>query len=185
MDGSDHERARRRETLATDDLQPPIGAGQQPRSDMNQAIHHTGDHRSNPTIASTTSSMAHRADPDGCDRTQSTQVLAPPVIVEAKLAVDETLDQMLDGATFEPADDRSGTAPESAMEQAEQIRLVQQALLRVSEEFRQPLVLKEIDGMSYEEIAVELEAPLGTVKAQLHRARELMFEMVKNKRDHI
>ena len=40
-------------------------------------------------------------------------------------------------------------------------------------------------GFSYEEIAVELDAPLGTVKAQLHRARELMFEMVKNKRDHI
>ena len=34
-------------------------------------------------------------------------------------------------------------------------------------------------------LAVELDAPLGTVKAQLHRARELMFEMVKNKRDHI
>jgi RNA polymerase sigma-70 factor (ECF subfamily) len=45
--------------------------------------------------------------------------------------------------------------------------------------------LRYFHELSYEEIAEELEAPLGTVKAQLHRARELMFDMVKNKRDHI
>ena len=42
-----------------------------------------------------------------------------------------------------------------------------------------------IKGLSYEEIAKELEAPLGTVKAQLHRARELMYDLVKNKKEHI
>ena len=41
------------------------------------------------------------------------------------------------------------------------------------------------DELSYEEIAVELEAPLGTVKAQLHRARELMYDLVKGKEQHI
>jgi RNA polymerase sigma-70 factor (ECF subfamily) len=45
--------------------------------------------------------------------------------------------------------------------------------------------LRYYHELSYEEIAKELDAPLGTVKAQLHRARELMFDMVKNKRDHI
>ena len=34
-------------------------------------------------------------------------------------------------------------------------------------------------------IAKELEAPLGTVKAQLHRARELMYDLVKGKEEHI
>ena len=38
-----------------------------------------------------------------------------------------------------------------------------------------------VDIFRYEEIAVEIDAPLGTVKAQLHRARELMFELVKGK----
>ena len=38
---------------------------------------------------------------------------------------------------------------------------------------------------SAEEIAKELEAPLGTVKAQLHRARELMYDLVKGKEQHI
>ncbi len=45
--------------------------------------------------------------------------------------------------------------------------------------------LRYFSELSYEEIAVEISAPLGTVKAQLHRARELMYDLVKNKKDHI
>lgn len=45
--------------------------------------------------------------------------------------------------------------------------------------------LRYFNELSYEEIAQELEAPLGTVKAQLHRARELMYDLIKNKKDHI
>ena len=45
--------------------------------------------------------------------------------------------------------------------------------------------LRYFHELSYEEIAKELEAPLGTVKAQLHRARELMHELIKNKKEHI
>jgi DNA-directed RNA polymerase specialized sigma24 family protein len=45
--------------------------------------------------------------------------------------------------------------------------------------------LRYFDELSYDEIAKELSAPLGTVKAQLHRARELMYELVKGKKEHI
>ena len=45
--------------------------------------------------------------------------------------------------------------------------------------------LRYFDELSYDEIATELDAPLGTVKAQLHRARELMYELVKGKKEHI
>jgi RNA polymerase sigma factor (sigma-70 family) len=45
--------------------------------------------------------------------------------------------------------------------------------------------LRYFDELSYEEIAQELEAPLGTVKAQLHRARELMYDLVKGKEEHM
>jgi RNA polymerase sigma-70 factor, ECF subfamily len=45
--------------------------------------------------------------------------------------------------------------------------------------------LRYFHELSYEEIAQELDAPLGTVKAQLHRARELMYDLVKNKKEHI
>ncbi|MCZ8354923.1 MAG: sigma-70 family RNA polymerase sigma factor [Cyclobacteriaceae bacterium] len=51
--------------------------------------------------------------------------------------------------------------------------------------YQQLVRLRYYDELSYEEIAERIQAPLGTVKAQLHRARELMYEMVRNKRDHL
>jgi RNA polymerase sigma-70 factor, ECF subfamily len=48
---------------------------------------------------------------------------------------------------------------------------VQQALLRVPEEFRTVLVLHDIQGQPYETIADILGAPIGTVKSRLHRGR--------------
>ncbi len=45
--------------------------------------------------------------------------------------------------------------------------------------------MRYFDELSYEEIAAQLKAPLGTVKAQLHRARELLYDLVKEKRDVI
>ncbi|MGH2673915.1 MAG: RNA polymerase sigma factor [Actinomycetota bacterium] len=48
---------------------------------------------------------------------------------------------------------------------------VQRALLRVPEEFRAALVLHDVQGVPYEEIAAALGAPLGTVKSRIHRGR--------------
>lgn len=45
--------------------------------------------------------------------------------------------------------------------------------------------LRYFNEYSYDEIAKTLGAPLGTVKAQLHRARELLYDIIKNKRDAI
>jgi RNA polymerase sigma-70 factor (ECF subfamily) len=45
--------------------------------------------------------------------------------------------------------------------------------------------LRYFRELSYEEIAVEIGAPLGTVKAQLHRSRELLYDLVKDKKDLI
>jgi RNA polymerase sigma-70 factor (ECF subfamily) len=39
--------------------------------------------------------------------------------------------------------------------------------------------------MSYEEIATELDLPLGTVKAQLFRSREFLFNVMKNAKERI
>ena len=38
---------------------------------------------------------------------------------------------------------------------------------------------------SYDEISVELNLPLGTVKAQLHRSREMLFKILKDSKDQI
>jgi RNA polymerase sigma-70 factor (ECF subfamily) len=90
-----------------------------------------------------------------------------------------SLDQLYDAKAFEPSDRRSGTAPDHASEQADQVRIVQNALKQVSEEFRQPLILKEMDGFSYEEIADILEIPIGTVRSRIFRARQELIDLLR------
>ena len=95
-----------------------------------------------------------------------------------------SLDQLHEAAGFEPADGNSQSAPEHALQQFEEINLVQNALQEIPEEFRQPLVLKEIDGMSYEEIAKILDIRLGTVRSRIFRARqELIAKLQRLSRD--
>lgn len=64
--------------------------------------------------------------------------------------------------------------PYQAAELSERQRLVQQALASVVQPYRSALVLREIEGLSYEEIAQMLEISEGTVKSRLVRGRELL-----------
>ena len=86
---------------------------------------------------------------------------------------------MHEASAFEPADPSQQNAPGHAMEQAEQVRLVQEALKKIADEFRQPLVLKEIDGFSYEEIGEILDIPLGTVRSRIFRGRQELIERLQ------
>lgn len=72
---------------------------------------------------------------------------------------------------LEPSDGNPANEPSYAMDVSDRQRIVQQALSELSEEFRTALILKEMDGMSYEEIADVLEIPLGTVRSRIHRGR--------------
>jgi RNA polymerase sigma factor (sigma-70 family) len=88
-----------------------------------------------------------------------------------------------DGIAIEVEDENLDPQEETIKEQ--KAELIQLFVDKLPPKYQKLVRLRYFQELSYEEIAVELEAPLGTVKAQLHRARELMFEMVKNKRDHI
>jgi RNA polymerase sigma-70 factor (ECF subfamily) len=92
-----------------------------------------------------------------------------------------SLDHMHEAGGFEPTDQKQQSAPDHAMDQAEQVNLVQEALRQISEEFRQPLVLKEIDGFSYEQIAEILDIPLGTVRSRIFRGRQELIERLQRK----
>jgi RNA polymerase sigma-70 factor (ECF subfamily) len=63
--------------------------------------------------------------------------------------------------------------------------LIQVFVDKLPAKYQRLVRLRYFNELAYEEIAKELDAPLGTVKAQLHRARELLYEMVKNKREHL
>jgi RNA polymerase sigma-70 factor (ECF subfamily) len=88
-----------------------------------------------------------------------------------------------DGISIEVEDENLN--PQEETIKSQKAELIQVFVDKLPPKYQKLVRLRYFSELSYEEIAVELEAPLGTVKAQLHRARELMFEMVKNKRDHI
>lgn len=95
-----------------------------------------------------------------------------------------SLDHLQEATGFEPADKHSESAPEHSMLQAEQVEIVRAAMQEIAEEFRQPLVLKEIDGFSYEEIAQIIDIPLGTVRSRIFRARqELIARLQRHSRE--
>jgi RNA polymerase sigma factor (sigma-70 family) len=66
---------------------------------------------------------------------------------------------------------REAPAAAAAVERAELSEAVRDALARISSEHREILVLKEMEGMSYAEIARETGVPTGTVASRLHHAR--------------
>jgi RNA polymerase sigma-70 factor (ECF subfamily) len=66
--------------------------------------------------------------------------------------------------------------PESIVASAQDIALLDRALGELPEEFREALVLREIEELSYKEIAATLEIPMGTVMSRIARARRLLLE---------
>lgn len=75
--------------------------------------------------------------------------------------------------------------PQEEAIKVQKIELIQLFVTKLPAKYQRLVRLRYFQELSYEEIAKELEAPLGTVKAQLHRARELMYDLVKNKKEHI
>lgn len=75
--------------------------------------------------------------------------------------------------------------PQEEAIKAQKIELVQLFVTKLPAKYQRLVKLRYFDELSYDEIAKELNAPLGTVKAQLHRARELMYDLVKGKKEHI
>ena len=67
----------------------------------------------------------------------------------------------------------------------QKVELIRNIVTKLPPKYQILVRLRYFDELSYDEIAAELDAPLGTVKAQLHRARELLYDLVKNKRDKI
>lgn len=62
-------------------------------------------------------------------------------------------------------------SPENRLLSQEKAELVREALLQLGPELRTVLVLREIEGFSYEEIAQRMKLPLGTVKSRVNRGR--------------
>jgi RNA polymerase sigma-70 factor, ECF subfamily len=80
------------------------------------------------------------------------------------------------------ADDAEQTVarlPAERLESRERLARLERKLRGLSPEARVALVLRDIEGLSYEEIADITQAPLGTVKVRLFRARRDLIEMLR------
>jgi len=65
-----------------------------------------------------------------------------------------------------------GETPEAVLASKEVAATVNAAIDALSEDLRQAIVLREIEGLSYEEIADVMKCPIGTVRSRIFRARE-------------
>lgn len=72
----------------------------------------------------------------------------------------------------------SSLDPEETLIKEQNIKLIQSLVSKLKPRYRKLIELRYFKEYSYEEIAEELELPLGTVKAQLFRARELLFNIL-------
>lgn len=68
-----------------------------------------------------------------------------------------------------------------ALERRQLEELVHEEMQNVDEEYRTVLVLRELQGVAYEEIARMLDVPIGTVKSRLHRGRTELRDLVRRR----
>lgn len=76
----------------------------------------------------------------------------------------------------------SDPGPDEAAERSEIRRIVNDAINRLPEEQRVVITLRDLQGMSYEEIARILELPAGTVKSRINRARLALKNMLSSEK---
>jgi RNA polymerase sigma-70 factor (ECF subfamily) len=79
---------------------------------------------------------------------------------------------------FQPRDERS--LPDAELVDDEQSRVIARAIAALPEKYRVPIILRDVEGRSYEEIALIMELGLGTTKSRISRGRGLLKEKLKN-----
>ncbi len=78
-----------------------------------------------------------------------------------------------------------GQDPEECMIESQKIRMMREVVVRLKPHYRRLVEMRYFEELSYDEISTEMQLPLGTVKAQLFRAREFLQNVLKNSREKI
>jgi RNA polymerase sigma-70 factor, ECF subfamily len=98
-----------------------------------------------------------------------------PVVLESALVSTE------DGEEPSRAENElsDGETPEAVLASKQIVATVNAAIDALSEDLRQAIVLREIEGLSYEEIADVMNCPIGTVRSRIFRAREAIANKLR------
>jgi len=92
----------------------------------------------------------------------------------------ETIDRAVDTTDIAPASPEPG--PIAALEQRDRVVLLRQALAALPETLRTAVLLRDIQELSYQEIADKLKLPEGTVKSRINRGRTELARQIRKLR---
>lgn len=106
-----------------------------------------------------------------------------------KALMDMRRDPTVSENSFKSADDDetsmleneliSSETPDAVLASKEIAEMVNSAMEALPEELRQAITLREIEGLSYEEISEAMNCPIGTVRSRIFRAREAISQRIK------
>lgn len=99
-----------------------------------------------------------------------------PLVVESALSSVSDDDDETSRVERELTD---GATPEAVLASKEIAETVNAAIAALSEDLRQAITLREIEGLSYEEIAEMMNCPIGTVRSRIFRAREAIAQRLR------
>jgi len=94
-------------------------------------------------------------------------------------SIDQPVDEDSDRPFFIDIRDKNYN-PNEEMIHSERSQIIHEAVEKLPQRYKILVQMRYFDEKAYEELADELNLPLGTVKAQLHRARELLNELLAN-----
>jgi RNA polymerase sigma-70 factor (ECF subfamily) len=101
---------------------------------------------------------------------------------QISLSLTEISEEGDDLSELLPATSRT---PEDDIIRQQKIQVLREIVDKLKPTYRKLIELRYYDERSYEEIAVELDLPIGTVKAKLFRAREFLYHILKDRREKI
>jgi RNA polymerase sigma-70 factor (ECF subfamily) len=95
------------------------------------------------------------------------------LVAQGRRAPTSTETEVEDAENFDEADGlRDVNTPDAVMMSRQVGEAVNRAIDRLPEDLRTAIVLRELEGLSYEEIAESMNCPIGTVRSRIFRARE-------------
>ncbi len=97
-------------------------------------------------------------------------------------SIDKPIEAKDSDYAFELPDDSYEADKEMISDQ--RARMLNEAIGKLPEKYRKVIRLRHVDEKSYEEIAEQLKLPIGTVKAHIFRAREMLYKSLKNRIRH-
>ncbi len=96
-------------------------------------------------------------------------------------SLDETLETEDGSLAVDPVD--TGPTPEESMERKAVRQAIHQAIGKLKEEHKKVILLREVQGLSYEEIAKILNCSEGTIKSRINRARDSLKKFLLQNRE--